>query len=160
MRLLRIELATFPILWLTGLESAAQSTVGPAWKMESNQFQAAFGYPVSGAGDVNGDGFGDVIIGASGFDGGQENEGRVFVFHGSKDGLGQTPAWTAESDQGFAGVVAAAGAGDVNGDGYDDVIVGFGYSNGEFGEGAARLYLGSAAGLGANPVWAAEALAR
>ena len=62
-------------------------------------------------------------------------------------------AWTAEGDQvgaNFGDSVATAG--DVNGDGYSDVLVGaHDYSNGEFREGRAFLYLGSATGLAAAP---------
>ena len=156
MRLLRIELATLPILWLSGLVPAAQATVGPSWKKESNQPRAGFGSSVSGAGDVNGDGFADVIIAAHLFNGGLEREGRAFVFHGSALGLAQTPAWTADSNQALATIQGVAAAGDVNGDGFGDVIFSSDYSNGERGEGIAWLFHGSAAGLGVSPAWAVE----
>lgn len=38
---------------------------------------------ISTTGDVNGDGYSDIIIGAHLYDNGQSNEGRVFVYHGS-----------------------------------------------------------------------------
>ena len=49
---------------------------------------AGFGTSVSTAGDVDGNGYSDVIIGAPGFDNGQTNEGRAFVYHGSVSGPG------------------------------------------------------------------------
>ena len=97
----------------------------PAWTAESDQASAFFGYSVATAGDVNGDGYSDVIVGANGYDCGQSDEGRAIVYLGSASGLATTAAWSAESDQvGAAFGVSVASAGDINGDGYADVIVG------------------------------------
>ncbi len=128
------------------------------WTAESNQAQARFGWSVAGAGDVNGDGYSDVIIGAYEYANGEDNEGRAYVYLGSPTGLGPSPAWTAESNQVVAGFGnSVASAGDVNGDGYSDVIVGAPlYDNGQSNEGRAFLYLGSPAGLAAAPAWTAE----
>ena len=71
----------------------------PRGPRESNQAVANFGVSVATAGDVNGDGFSDVIVGAHRYDNGQTDEGRAFVYHGSAAGLATTPAWTAESNQ-------------------------------------------------------------
>ena len=78
------------------------------------------------AGDVNGDGYADVIVGAPYFgDGGLSTEGKVWVFHGSASGLSASAAWTRESGQNHAYYGYSVGtAGDVNGDGYADVIIG------------------------------------
>jgi hypothetical protein len=130
----------------------------PNWTAESNQFGALFGYSVATAGDVNGDGFDDVIVGALSYDNGQTDEGRAFVYHGSVSGLSATPNWTAESDQAsavFGGAVSTAG--DVNGDGFDDVIVGASiFDNGQTDEGRVFVYHGSVSGLSATPNWTAE----
>ena len=143
--------------------SAAGLSTTAGWTAESNQVMASFGCSVSTAGDVNGDGYGDVIVGARYYDNGQGEEGRAFVYYGSATGLSAGPNWTAESNQTgayFGSSVSAAG--DVNGDGYGDVIVGaYQYDNGQTNEGAAFVYCGSATGLGANgtPVnadWMAE----
>jgi len=129
-----------------------------SWTAESNQAVASFGWSVACAGDVNGDGFSDVIVGANLYDNGQSNEGRAFVYLGSASGLSSSPAWTAESNQNFADFgVAVASAGDVNGDGFSDVIVGAdGYDGPEFDEGRAYVYHGSSTGLGASPAWTKE----
>ncbi|WKZ67962.1 MAG: FG-GAP-like repeat-containing protein [Flavobacteriales bacterium] len=130
----------------------------PAWTAESDQDGARFGWSVASAGDVNGDGYSDVIVGAVYYDNGQPDEGRAFVYHGSPAGLSPTPAWTAESDQAYAWFGrSVASAGDVNGDGYSDVIVGADqYNNGQPDEGRAFVYHGSPAGLSPTPAWTAE----
>jgi hypothetical protein len=48
-----------------------------SWTAESNQLDAGFGWSVASAGDVNGDGFGDVVVGAPYYDNGQTDEGRA-----------------------------------------------------------------------------------
>ncbi|MBK8553947.1 MAG: FG-GAP repeat protein [Ignavibacteria bacterium] len=59
------------------------------------------------------------------FDNGQTNEGRAFVYHGSSSGLSLTSNWSAERNQQMHILVdSVSSAGDVNGDGYSDVIVG------------------------------------
>ena len=131
---------------------------GPAWTAEGDQAGAIFGISVAAAGDVNGDGFGDVIVGAFWYDNGQMDEGRAYLYLGSAAGLSPSADWTAESNQHFARFGASvAAAGDVNGDGYGDVIVGaYWYDNGQADEGRAFLYLGSAAGLSSSADWTAE----
>jgi hypothetical protein len=130
----------------------------PDWTAESDQEGAWFGHSAGTAGDVNGDGYDDVIVGAYLYDGGQVTEGKTYVFHGSATGLSAIPDWTAESDQANARFGKSVGtAGDVNGDGYADVIVGAsGFDNGQATEGRAFVYLGSATGLSLSPDWTAE----
>ncbi|MEW5985467.1 MAG: VCBS repeat-containing protein [Chloroflexota bacterium] len=128
------------------------------WTAESNQAGANFGNPVGTAGDVNGDGYADVVVGASAFDNGQTNEGQVFVYYGSVSGLNSSANWTADGNQDLAYFGGSAGtAGDVNGDGYADLIVGAGtYDNGQTDEGAVFVYHGAADGLSTTANWTAE----
>ncbi|MBP6643809.1 MAG: FG-GAP repeat protein, partial [Flavobacteriales bacterium] len=116
-----------------------------------------FGTSVSAAGDVNGDGYSDVIVGAPQYDGGQTNEGRAYVYYSGAGGLPITASWTIENNIPISLLgTSVSTAGDVNGDGYSDVIIGApGAANSEAGEGLAYVYFGSAAGLGTTP-WIAE----
>jgi uncharacterized protein YciU (UPF0263 family) len=108
---------------------------------------------VAGAGDVNGDGYADVIVGASDYDAGETDEGAAFIFQGGAagiaDGSPATAAAQLEADQAFSWLGSSvSGAGDVNGDGYADVIVGAtDYDAGKTDEGAAFVFLGGAGGV-------------
>jgi hypothetical protein len=117
-----------------------------------------YGWSVGTAGDVNGDGYDDVIVGDYLYTGGQIQEGKAYVYHGSALGLRSGAAWTAEGNQPAAQFGEAVGtAGDINGDGYDEVIVGaWMFNNGETDEGRAFVYLGSASGLSTSPDWIYE----
>lgn len=113
---------------------------------------AFFGSSVASAGDVNGDGYADVIVGAPGFDGmARRRAGGATVYLGGPPGLASTPhrSYRDLSDgDGFGFVVA--GAGDLNGDGFSDVIVAtpFASQRGRRQAGSVSVYFGSASGLG------------
>ena len=91
------------------------------------------GYSVSSAGDVNGDGYDDVIIGAYAADpNGVQNSGASYVVFGKASGFNATINLSASSGgiridganvSDWSGY-SVSSAGDVNGDGYDDVIIG------------------------------------
>jgi hypothetical protein len=82
------------------------------------------GGSVSGAGDVNGDGFADVIVGARGNTALGTDTGRAYVYYGGPgaDNVADL-TMTGETANSFFGNTVS-GAGDVNGDDFDDVIVG------------------------------------
>jgi hypothetical protein len=132
------------------------STAG--WTYESDVAQAQLGYSVAGAGDVNGDGFADVVIGAPYYEDGENDEGAAFLFHGSAAGLSTTAGWFVESNNSSDHLgYAVAGVGDLNGDGLSDVGVGVpGYDNGQTSEGAVFLYYGTASGLPTTPTHTLE----
>ncbi len=95
-----------------------------------------FGYSVS-SGDVNGDGFSDVIIGAYGYN---SSNGRVYIFHGGSS-LNSVPDVTIDGEPvGSSFGFSVSSTGDINGDGYEDVIAGA-YAHNTF-TGKVYIYLG------------------
>ncbi|MGH7283643.1 MAG: VCBS repeat-containing protein [Polyangiaceae bacterium] len=98
-----------------------------------------FGSAVGDAGDVNGDGFDDFIIGAPSAAGGQ---GQAFVYLGANGGVSTTPNTTLTGLANWHLGISVASAGDVNADGYGDVIVGTADPSS-----VGVLYLGSSSGL-------------
>src|SRR6266850_8248707 len=80
-----------------------------------------FGNAVASAGDVDADGMSDIIVGAYGDDSVGTDSGAAFVYSGRTGAL--LLSWLGEvADDHFG--AAVDGAGDVNGDGRSDVIVG------------------------------------
>ncbi|HEY8946219.1 MAG TPA: VCBS repeat-containing protein, partial [Polyangiaceae bacterium] len=112
---------------------------------------SAFGNAACSAGDVNGDGYADAIVGA---EGASSNRGNAYVYYGGPNGLSNTPATTLYAPDGGSFGHAVASAGDINGDGYADVIVGARYVRVPFATnqyaGHAYLYFGGAMGIDAS----------
>jgi hypothetical protein len=107
------------------------------------------GYSVSGAGDINGDGFADLIIGAPSADGpsnGRERAGDSYIIFGTASASGNVDLATLDSGATPDGFVIhggdesdsfgfhVSGAGDVNGDGFADVVIGARGADGPFNE--------------------------
>ncbi|MFC1455076.1 FG-GAP-like repeat-containing protein [Candidatus Undinarchaeota archaeon] len=115
-----------------------------------------FGNSVASAGDVNNDGYSDVIVGAKDADPASEtNSGLVYIFYGSSSGIPSMLATDANVtlngwDDGDYFGTSVASAGDVNNDGYDDVIVGAPNADVVSGidtNGKAYIFYGSSSGI-------------
>jgi hypothetical protein len=110
------------------------------------------GFRVVATGDFNGDGYADLALGAPGYSRNEfgADQGAVFVYDGSKHGIVGPPVVfrgpaNYDNDNRFGTSIAA---GDINGDGYDDLAVG---NPGPYGGGnpvgSVRVIYGSASGL-------------
>jgi hypothetical protein len=124
------------------LGSGAGLATAPATTLQGAEGDyGGFGWSVASAGDVNGDGFADLAVATRG-----DGPACVYVYPGSAAGLATDPLSTiCLSGSGLSVDLSIASAGDVNGDGYADLVVGGGAT------GAALVYLGSSAGLGTTP---------
>jgi hypothetical protein len=141
--------------------SSAGLGANPGWTATSGVLDDMFGWSVSSAGDVNGDGKADALVGAPfyGSTAALTEEGKAFLYLGGAIGSMSTSAsWNRRGNQARARLGwSLAGVGDVNGDGRSDVVVGGpGYNS----KGRVWGYLGAAtsAGLG-NAVWNPEGAA-
>ncbi len=117
----------------------------PAWISPTGDREAHLGSSVAGGGDVNRDGYDDVLVGAEGYYG--LSSTQAYLFYGTRNGLESQPAWHTENGS------MVSFAGDVNGDGFSDAIIG----KDRYGGDTVFLYFGSYSGLSSSPDWTAKA---
>jgi hypothetical protein len=132
------------------------SVFGPTWLFHTPALNASSGVDVSQQArcDVNGDGFDDVLYADPG-NATATTPGLIRIHWGNSGGVAMAPSQTVSGVPGddFKFGAAVHCNGDVNGDGYGDVIVGVPFvARGPYVfVGRAKLFLGSSAGLSAAP---------
>ena len=131
-----------------GPPAAASQTLDP-----TDIYAAFFGSALDITGDVNGDGFDDLLVGADNLDAEADSEGRAYLFLGSSAGVDPNPVWSADpTDLEGASFGEAVALADFDGDGYCDVIVGASWVDDEAqNEGRAYLYSGGPGGPAQQP---------
>lgn len=122
------QLATYPVT-IDPLNHTADWTDNGLGVLPS--LDVLYGSTVSDAGDVNNDGFDDIIIGAPASidvlsSSVIASTGQAFIYFGSASGLSTTPSVTLQSSSTINALFgfSVSSAGDINNDGFDDVIVG------------------------------------
>ncbi len=134
----------------TGLPAAPSQTIAPP----TVEAGAQLGRSLAPAGDVDGDGFADLVVGAHGEDAGGSNYGRAYVFRGGPGGLvvpgARLDSPSRQTNQQFGFPVR--GAGDVDGDGYADLLVGESLWDGaQIDQGRVHLFAGGPSGVSDRP---------
>ena len=135
-------------------------TLANGFQINGEAADDEFGRSVASAGDVNGDGFDDLIIGAYDADSNGEDSGASYVVFGAAGRLGGTlESSDLDGTNGFRisgefvndySGVSVASAGDVNGDGFDDLIIGaYGANKNGNNSGASYVVFGKASGFDA-----------
>src|SRR5690606_29381448 len=117
------------------------SNTAPYLILTGETISIFFGSSVSTAGDVNGDGYADVIVGAWGYG---NNTGRSYIYYGGS-AMDNVADIVISGEEGSHFGSSVSTAGDVNGDGYSDVIVGKAYFGGFgwSGHGGADIFYGA-----------------
>jgi hypothetical protein len=135
----------------TGIVNASTTTLNGEAPLDG------FGVSVAAAGDVNGDGFDDLAVGAWKNEAGGTEAGKAYVFYGSSTGLNQANNTAVQGSANDKFGTSVHGAGDVNGDGFDDLIVGIdAYDPGNPSLGRAEVYPGGPLGLITTALFTAE----
>ncbi|MCA9606559.1 MAG: FG-GAP repeat protein, partial [Myxococcales bacterium] len=142
------------VYWGSGTGLSSLRKIALASPVTGDQY----GHALAAVGDVNGDGYSDLAVGAARTVRREGPAGRVYIYYGGPDAMMPTVMSATrtevdsplpEADEEFG--AAIAGVGDVNHDGFDDVLIGAPGHSTTRGAGSAYLFFGGPTGLGSGP---------
>lgn len=124
------------------LGSAAGPAATPSSVLTAPMPVVGYAASIASADDIDGDGFGDLLVGSP-------QEDTVYVYRGGVGGFADPPAWVLHGTAMSGFGAAVSGAGDVDGDGYGDIVVGMPalpVGDGSTASGGAVVFYGGPAG--------------
>ncbi len=131
------------------LAAGGAGALGPiVWTVEGGTRDLHLGEATQPLGDVNGDGYDDLLLGLTGYGLGA---GRAVAFYGHRNGFRAAPDWVSALLPESAG--ASLAVGDVDGDGFPDAFVGAPDAPNLSGDGQVFGFRGGPGGFSANPDW-------
>lgn len=146
-----VRMCAGAVFLVNGLASGNMSLAAADAKIQGEATGDRLGYWAATIdGDMDTDGYSDLLVGAPFADSGGDNSGTVYLVHGPISGIGDVSTADAvfegEEAEDFAGV-SVAFAGDVNGDGNEDILIGASDGEDDLSQpGAAYLLYGPVVG--------------
>ena len=111
---------------------------------------ANLGWAVTGIGDVKSNGWGTIVVGAPSVSHGYNYNGEAMAYYGTPNGPNTTPDWSVYGVGNYGQFGTSVAGGNVNGDSYQDVIIGA-VGDPSSSPGNAYVFMGSSGGLGLSP---------
>jgi FG-GAP-like repeat/FG-GAP repeat len=126
----------------------------PSVVLNGEQSKGEFGRTLT-VGDVNGDGYADIMIGAHGTDAGAGfHQGRIFIYYGGPKGISTTPSQTLTGEHKGDEFGRTFDVIDMDGDGINDLLVGAsGHTGNLTSQGKIYIYRGTKNGLDPTPMF-------
>jgi hypothetical protein len=139
-----------------GIDDVGSASADVSLSITGTPINSYFGYSVNSAGDLNGDGIDELVVGAMNVEVNGQADGSTYVYYGSKEGISNDPSvtLTPRNSNGSANFGASVNtAGDLNGDGYGDLVIGAPRQDGMIdgfytkNTGIVYIYHGSSSGI-------------
>lgn len=132
--------------------SATGIATTPSMVLQGDQAKSEYGRTMT-AGDINGDGYGDLVVGAHGTnEGAGSHQGKIFIYYGGPKGISATPSQTLVGEHSGDEFGRTFDVIDMDGDGIKDLLLGASGHTGQLtSQGKIYIYHGTPKGLDPKP---------